>query len=85
MNPLAIVGLLSAITQGIPEIATAIAAISKTINGEPLTPADYQALGEAVVAAHNRVQAGGAALVVPAVAPVAQAAPAPLDPPQPAA
>ena len=57
MSP-AIIALIGAIVQGLPEVEAAIAAIVKMSQGTQLTPEDMQALGAAMVAAHNRVQAG---------------------------
>lgn len=56
MNPLTLIGVIGTITQGIPEIKAAMGAISAMIQDQPLTPADYQALGAAMLAAHERVQ-----------------------------
>jgi hypothetical protein len=83
MNPLAIVGLISTIAQGIPEIEAAIGALTALANGTTPTPADFQALGQAVIAAHNRVQGLAAA---PAAAPAVNAGTVSLvNPPKPAA
>ena len=68
MNPLAIIGLLGTIVQGIPEIESAMGAIGAAIQGNALTPADYQALGQAMVAAHQRVQTGIVSVSAPAAA-----------------
>ena len=79
MNPLAIVGLIATIAQGIPEIEAAIGALTALANGTTPTPADFQALGQAVIAAHNRVQG------LPVAVPVNAGTVAPVNPPQPAA
>lgn len=45
------------IVQGLPEIESAIAALTALANGKTLTDDETRALGQAMVAAHNRVQA----------------------------
>lgn len=83
MSPLAIVGLISTIAQGIPEIEAAIGALTALANGTTPTPADFQVLGQAVIAAHNRVQGLS---VAPAAAPAVNAGTVSLaNPPKPAA
>ncbi len=56
MNPVAI-ALISAILQNLPEIEAAVSAVVKMASGQPLTDADRLALGAAMEAAHQRVQA----------------------------
>lgn len=59
MNPVAIVSLLTLIAQAAPEVAGAIGAVSKMVNGVALTPADLQSIGQAAMDAHVRLQALG--------------------------
>ena len=61
MNPAVIIGMISMVVQGIPEIEAAVAALSAMMAGNTLTLEQQQALGAAMEAAHARVQALGAA------------------------
>ena len=76
MNPLALVGIFSAIVQGIPEIEAAVSAMGSLAAGTALTAAQQQALGAAMEAAHYRVQG-----ITPPAVPV----PTPAAPPLPTA
>lgn len=66
MNPFAIIGILTAIAQAAPDVAAAIQAVVKMLQDQALSATDMQAIGQAAIDAHTRLQAP---------APVAPAAP----------
>ena len=56
MGAAAVIALVTTLVQGLPELEAAVDAIKAMVAGTVLTPAQLQALGAAVVAAHARVQ-----------------------------
>lgn len=55
MTPL-IIAMLTAIVQGLPEIETAVAALIRMSQGQPLRETEMAALGAAMEDAHRRAQ-----------------------------